>query len=135
VAAKAALVAALRSERYRQIRGLFQDSRGGYCAVGLAEHLQIDLGRRECIALIQMNDMLGLSFSEIADLIERGDYEVADRPPKWLSVETQLEQLAALVQTASHDGSDDLPPTPAVISVYPRRPILTGAIVRRLVAA
>lgn len=78
-------VAALRSGKYKQHRGLLQDS-GAYCCLGvmlvvgkkastlrLADYGQIDviLGSEETrTKLTAMNDQEKLSFPEIADWIE-----------------------------------------------------------------
>jgi hypothetical protein len=68
------LIAALRSGWYRQIRCWRRDNHGGYCAVGLAGQLTIGLAPEERSALVVLNDRLGLTFREIADRIEAGDF-------------------------------------------------------------
>lgn len=72
-------VAALRSGRYRQIRGSFS-SLHGFCCLGVADdltppgeetyeqHFQISMQGRQ--RLVTLNDGLCLSFSEIADELE-----------------------------------------------------------------
>jgi hypothetical protein len=146
---KAALLAALRSGHYRQIRHRLRDGAGGYCVFGLVGHLGLDHGLepREQMALMRMNDTLCLTFAEIADKIEAGDFEVSDRPPGPCSRDDLVAsgratarvaaEIRALLDEVLSRDDDDSPPSalPALIYVYPRRPVLTGAVGRRLVPA
>src|ERR671919_320562 len=102
-AAKRALIEALRSGKYRQIRGRFQDGYGGYCVMGLALHLRLDL-ELDPGALVWMNDHLCLTFAEIADRIEAGDYAIASEPP------FPGEALDAFAAVAVRSPSDGGPP-------------------------
>ena len=147
--AKAAVVAALRSGHYRQIRGRFRDGKDGHCVLGLIRHLRLDPGLEPCeqIALVRMNDRLCLTFDEIADKIERGELEVSHHRPRHYAGddlaggeraagEVAAEICARLDELGRDTGhGPSAPPLPALIHVYPRRPVLTGAVGRRLVVA
>jgi hypothetical protein len=116
--------------------------------MGLISHL--DLGycveRGEQGALMHMNDTLRLTFAEIADRIEAGEFDVSDRPPPpyatddlvagaRATADVTVEIRALLSEVLSRDDDSPPPPLPALIYVYPRRPVLTGAVGRRLAPA
>jgi hypothetical protein len=80
--AKWKLVKALRSGKYRQVKGKTRDCADGFCVMGLAHHLHIEpFTFLEESAVVRMNHGTDMTFDEIADKVEAGDFVASQRPP------------------------------------------------------
>ena len=71
-------IAALRSEGHRQIHGAYSDPEGGVCALGLRNDIDRTFGPifdgHGYANVLRDNDLMRLTFAQIADRAEAGRY-------------------------------------------------------------
>jgi hypothetical protein len=93
------LIDALRSGQFYQTRHRVSDGRGGHCAIGVAAVLGMELTDNQSAFLQDLNNTIGLTFDEIARMLEVGRFAppAPATPPAEDPIEARIRELRALV--------------------------------------